>query len=280
MELGQNAGTYFAATGGQLLGLLWGFGGGRRARTSRLGPALALGAVLTLGGTALRAAWAERALPGRITAVTTWRRLRPPALLRARLGPAPTAQRGQPATPLPGAGSPPPTATPRSPDPPRTPPNFAWSDIRGCRRSLTEALRGAGQQHALLVFFQPQDAKLVPLLARLASLRRDFPSERLGLLAICLSEDLVAAGQAAELAGPEALLQLPVVTDWGRPITTAFFDDRHPSSIVSFHLNVRSTPTAVLMGSDGKERTRDLPLDDAGWQDLKARLRTALESTP
>ncbi len=247
MDLAQNGPMFLGLAATTLLALLLVYRSHRRARRTAIGRVLKLGAGLMLAATVLRAVWVDRALPGRGTAVRTWQRLRTPGLARGGPRGGPTAQE--------------PIA------------NFAWTDVRGRRVSLAD-FRG---RPALLVLVQPQDNELLSLLSRLTALRRQFPPERLGLLTLCLSEDLEIAHQAARMAGDAAARELPLATDWGRPTTTFFFDDRRPSSVVSFFLRVRTTPTALLLDRAGRETTRDLSLDAANWQDLIVRLRAVLE---
>jgi len=255
MDLAQNGPVYLGATLGLLLLLLLTYRSTRRARRNRLAPVLTGLITVILTATLLRAAWAEQVLPGRRSAVSTWQRLRVPAL-------APGAfARGGPG----GRGG-----FRRRPVP-----NLAWTDLHGKRLSLA-ALRG---KPALVVLFQPHDSELLSLLHRLSELRQEFPADRLGMIVLCMAEDLEIAREAAALAGPAVSRTLPVVTDWGVPLSQnqTFYDDRKPTSVAAFQLRVQGSPVALLLDRDGREQTRDLPLDAAGWQDLRVRVRTFLE---
>jgi hypothetical protein len=127
----------------------------------------------------------------------------------------------------------------------------------------------------LLVFFTPKDVGLVPLLGRLASLSDEMAPRGLSVVALCLSEDLNGAFDAARLAGPRVLDTLPLVTDWGRPAGSpgGGSDAAHPSSAAARALDVRTTPLALLVNAAGKESARGLALDEPNWPDLKLRLQ-------
>jgi len=236
IELSQNRFVYLGLTAAVFLLLLLGNRGRRRAKRAKVTYGLATALAAILSLTVVHAAWVGLALPGKATAVGTWQRLQ--------------------------------DATRRKSDPL---PNFAWSDYRGRRVSLA-SLRG---KPALLVFVQPKDGKLVALLGRLARLRTEFARDGLSVLAICLSEDLNGARDAAAIAGAQAVQGLPIVTDWGQAVTGTFEATR-PGSAISWALRVRGTPTAVLVGADGREVLRGLPLDETTWPDLKLRLQAAL----
>jgi AhpC/TSA family protein len=237
IDLSQNAPVFLGLMLSVLLLMLLGYQGRRRAKQARATYILAWAAGLVFAATAVQAAWSHLSLPGKASAVASWNRLR---------------ESGR-----------------RTGDPL---PNFAWVDLHGQRVSLA-SLRG---KPALLVFFQPKDSGLLPLLQRLTALREKFKGDGLSVLGICLSEDLNAGRDAARLAGAAAL---PVVTDWGAPASGPF-NPRAPASVVSFALRVGSTPSAVLVDDAGKELTRKLPLSEEQWQDLELQLRAALDGEP
>lgn len=240
MDLSQNGSIYLGLTGVVLLVLLLGSGGRRRAKHARLTYALAVAAGLALTVTCIHVGWAALALPGKETAVRSWERLHDYAAGTKRV-----TRRGEPI------------------------PNFAWVDLDG-RRVSFESLRG---RPALLVFLEPRNGGLLPLLRRLTRLRVEFPPEKLGLLTIFLTPDLNAARHAAFLAHART----PIVTDWGSPAGSEFdLDD--PPSVVSWALGINGTPTAILVGADGKERKRGLALDEENWEDLKRQLDAAIRS--
>jgi hypothetical protein len=232
IELSQNAPVFLGLTATVLLVMLLTYRGRRRAKHAPATFVLALGVALVFLMTGLFAAWASLALPGKARAVASWKRLQD-----AR----------------------------RSKDDPL--PNFAWVSLSGERASLA-SLRG---KPALVVFFQPKDGGLVALLRRLSALHQELEPKGLGVLAVCLSEDLNGARHAAQLAGAG----FPIVTDWGRPAASGF-DRRQPPSVVSWALQVSTTPLALLVDAEGREKARGLPLDEASWPALKTRLRGAL----
>jgi len=162
IDLSQNAYVFLGLTGIALLGLVWGSGRRRRARRSATGRVLAFALGLTLVATTVHASWLALALPGKTTAVRSWKRL----VAKHRDGRGPT-------------------------------PNFAWVDRTGKRVSLA-GLRG---RPTLLVFFQPKDGGALPLLSRLSRLPVDLPDEGLQVLAVCLSEDLNDGRDLARFAG-------------------------------------------------------------------------------
>lgn len=237
MELSQNGPFFLGLTFTTLLALLLGYQGRRREKRSPVARGLAWLCGLACAATALHGVWVHLALPERSRSVAAWRRLQS------------SPRRNTDALP-----------------------NFAWNDQspggRGRRISLA-ALRG---RPALLVFLQPKDTGMVPLLERLSALRREFAADKLEVVAVLLSDDLNAAAHAARAAGAD----LPVVTDWGRPAESNF-DRREPPSVASWALRVRSTPSALLVDGDGREKTRELALDETAWKDTKARLRAELD---
>jgi len=151
-------------------------------------------------------------------------------------------------------------------------PNFAWLDNEGRRVSLA-GLRG---KPALLVFFGPKDGGLLPLLRRLAGLRTEIARD-MAVVPICIAEDLGGAQQAITAAG----VRLPVVTDWGLPAGDAF-DERKPGSVAAWKLGISRTPTAMVLAEDGRQIPLELPLDEAGWDDLKTKVKAVIsgEVTP
>jgi hypothetical protein len=236
IELSQNAGVYLGLTATVLAAMLLGYRGRRRAKRAPVTYALGAGAVLLFLITAVGAAWLSLAMPGKARAAEDWRRLR--------------GARREQSDPL---------------------PNFAWVDLQGRRVSLAE-LRG---RHALLVFFQPRDGGLLPLLGRLGELRKEFAAEKLEVIGVCLSEDLNAARHAVRVAGAD----LPVVAEWGKPIGDQFEPEK-PASVAAWALRVAGTPLSVVVDPQGKEIRRGLPLDEKGWSDLKKRLRAAIKGEP
>ncbi|MFN3647941.1 MAG: hypothetical protein ACK47B_00060 [Armatimonadota bacterium] len=237
IQLSQNAPVFLGLTATVLLTMLWGYQGGRRVRGSRVGRLLGAAAVLALCATSLRGVYQSLALPGKHSAVATWQRLRDSR---------------------------------RLPEDP--PPNFAWTDIEGRRVSLA-TLRG---EPALVVFFQPKDGELISLLRRLAALRREYAPRGLEVLAVCLSEDLHLARDAARLAGAPLTRELPIVTDWGLPNADGFPMEK-PPSVVSRALRIGATPTALLFDPEGREIQRGLPVDAASQDQLKLRLEAVLK---
>lgn len=167
IDLSQNAPVFLGLTAAALLGLLLGYGQHRRARRAPEGRVLAWALTLTLAATTIYGSWSALALPGKRTAVRTWKRL----VNKHREGRGPT-------------------------------PNFAWVDRTGKRVSLAQ-LRG---RPALLVFLQPKDGGALPLLTRLARLPAELPEEGLQVLAVCLSEDLNDGADLARFARAEVPL--------------------------------------------------------------------------
>jgi hypothetical protein len=88
---------------------------------------------------------------------------------------------------------------------------------------------------------------------------------------VFLSEDLVAAEDAARLAGPEVGRRLSIVTDWGTPRADQF-DVEQPTSVASRAYRVGSTPLSLLLDPVGREIQRGLPLDAENLDNLKLRL--------
>ncbi|MBV9865607.1 MAG: hypothetical protein JO316_09675 [Abitibacteriaceae bacterium] len=237
IELSQNRWVFNGLTGSFLVLMLLGYRGQRRAKRAPSTYGLAIASLLLFSVTAIHGLWIALAIPGKSSVVDDWKRLETAA-----------KPKGEPL------------------------PNFAWNADNGQRISLAQ-MRG---RPALLIFFQPKDSELLPLLNRMARLRTEFTADKLGLLGICFSEDLNGGDEAVRMAGTPATQGLPVVTDWGG-ITQGSFDARHPGSVVAWALHVRNTPAALLIGSDGREMTRDLPLDENSWTDLKLRLSSALK---
>lgn len=225
----QNGPLFLGLTLAALLFMLLAHQPRRRARRSRLGKALALLVALVFSASVLRAGWASLAMPGKRHVVDVWRRLK--------------EARRAPGAPV---------------------PNFAWTDQYHRRVSLAD-WRG---RPVLLVFFQPADQKVVPLLRRLHALRLEFPPDRLGLLTVCLSEDLNAGEHAAAAAG----VRIPVLPEWGA-VSAGGFDRRRPPSAAAWALDVKATPSALLLDADGKRVPDPVAVDDAGWQSLRDRLR-------
>jgi hypothetical protein len=237
MELSQNGPVFLGLTATALLGMLLTYRAGRRAKRSRVTVGLALAFALVLVSTAIGSAWLHMALPGRASTNAAHERLRTRAARRLPV------------------------------------PNFAWVDVSGRRTSIA-ALRG---NYALLVFIQPKDGGLLPLLRRMAEARREFASHHLGVVAICLSEDLNGARDAARLAKAD----LPVVTDWGAP-ASGEWNEQAPPSAISWSLGISQTPQAILLDPDGRIREVQggpIALDETGWKGAKERLRAVLEGT-
>jgi len=163
IDLSQNAFVFLGLTGAALLAMLLGYQSQRRARGGVAGRVLGTSLVLALTATAVHASWAALALPGKTTAIRSWKRL----AVKHRDGRGPT-------------------------------PNFAWVDQHNRRVSLA-GLRG---RPALLVFMQPKDSGAAGLLARLAALpkEKELAAEELRVLPVCLSEDLNDARDLAALA--------------------------------------------------------------------------------
>lgn len=148
------------------------------------------------------------------------------------------------------------------------PPNFAWHQLDGRRVSLA-SLRG---KHVMLVLFQPKDGGLLPLLKRLGDLRREFQPKGIDVLALCLSEDLNAGRYAARLARSN----VPIAAEWGGPAQGDNFDPRQPPSVLAWTFRVNATPLAIVLGPDGHEVQRNLPLDEPNYPSLKLRLQGIL----
>lgn len=146
-------------------------------------------------------------------------------------------------------------------------PNFAWVDTTGKRVSLA-GLRG---RPALLVFFQPKDGGVTALLRRLSQLPAELAEEELQVLAICLSEDLNDSRDLARLAG----VNLPLVTDWGRPVDGEF-NSADPPSAIAWCLNINRTPAALLLNEQGRIISRQLSLSEDAWDSLKLEIPKAL----
>lgn len=232
MELTQNAPVFLGLTASLLLGMLLGSQARRRARKAPQAAVLAAATGLAVAGAVVAAAWTHLALPGKHTAAASWKRL--------------PRRQSNPARPV---------------------PNFAWLDTSGRRVSLA-GLRG---RPALLVFFQPRDGGLAPLLRRLTALRAELGAE-MTILPVCLSEDLEGARHALAVAG----VDLPAVTDWGLPVAEEF-DERRPGSVASWRLGIARTPAALLLAEDGRRLPGEPALDEAGWDDLKTRLRAVID---
>ena len=237
VELSQNAAVFVGLTASCFGLMLLCYRGRRRAKRAPVTYGLALVTCVFFGATAIHALWVGLAVPSKGQTLDLWQRL----------------QTGN--TKKGGAL-----------------PNFAWTDAQGQRISLAE-LRG---QPTLMIFFQPKDSDLLPLLRRMAQLRTEFASNGLNLLGICFSEDLRGGAEAMHLAGVRAAPGLDVVTDWGDAIK-GDYNPQHPASVVSGALHIANTPAALLIGADGTEVTRDLPLDETAWADLKLRLGAALK---
>lgn len=240
VELSQNRFVFYGLTATVLTWMLLGYRARRRAKRSGLTYGLAITMVFLAASTLLHAGWVALAVPGKQSAVATWQRLQ-----------AAQRRKGDPL------------------------PNFAWTDAFGRRVSLAK-LRG---RPALLVFFQPKDHDVVPLLGRLARLRGELAAGKLGILAICLSQDLDGATDAARLAGPQVLDRLPLVTDWGHAGGREF-QPADPGSVVAWALRIGPTPTAMLVNADGKVMASNLAVDQESWSDLKARIQTVLTGQP
>jgi hypothetical protein len=244
IELTQNRLVFFGLAASALSLMLLGYRGRRRAKRALATRALALLTGLLFTATMLHAAWASLALPGKARAAAAAKRLQgdeSPEGLRT------SYRKGEPL------------------------PNFAWPDLHDRRVSLA-GLRG---KPALLVFFQPGDDGLVPLLQRLSALPDEFNEEELQVLGICLSEDLRGIRDAARLARAS----IPIVTDWGSPGTERF-NPKQPSSVVAWLLEVRGTPAALLVDAEGREVTRGIPLAEAGWKEMQDGLRDAIRGEP
>lgn len=231
IDLSQNALFYYALTAAALLLMLLTYRAGRRAKRSFSTRLLASALALAVTLTVLLGGWATLALPGRRTALAAWERLERPLRENERV------------------------------------PNFAWTDTSGRRVSLA----GLEGRPAVIAFIGPRDNGLFPLLRRLSALRQEFAKEQVGVLAVCISDDLNVAGQAARLAGAD----VPVVTDWGL-LYNGTFEERNPCSALAWKLNIRSTPTAMLLGADGRIRNRTIATDEASLPELKTEIREAL----
>lgn len=144
-------------------------------------------------------------------------------------------------------------------------PNLSWIDNSGSRVSLS-TYRG---RVLLLVLVQPRDAGLLPTLQRIDGVRRQFSKGELGVLGVFVSEDLNASRDAGRLLH----VGFPLVTDWGM-LRSENFDPKEPTSLASWAYHAGHTPEAILVGRDGRELARDLPLDDEDV--LKAKLDAAV----
>lgn len=237
VELSQNAAVFIGLTLGLFTLMLLCYQGRRRAKRAPVTYVLASVTALIFTATAVHALWVALAVPGKAQTTALWQRLQA-----------------------------------RNPKKNTALPNFAWTDTQGQRVALAE-LRGAP---TLVVFFQPKDSDLLPLLKRMAQLRTDFAPNQLNLLGICFSEDLHGGTEALNLAGVRPAPGFHVVTDWGGAVK-GDYDPHHPGSVVSWALHETNTPAAMLVSSSGTELMRDLPLEEASWTDLKLRLQTALK---
>lgn len=240
VELSQNRMVFLGLTASALSLMLLGYRGQRRAKRARTTYGLALLTGLLFTVTFLHAAWATLAVPGKAHAQAAVKRLQRPGTSRQL---TPALREGDPA------------------------PNFAWLDARNRRISLA-GLRG---KPTLLVFVQPTDAGLAPLLKRLSTLRGEFAKEELQVVAICLSEDLYAIRDAARLAGAD----LPVVTDWGKPLAGSY-DLKQPASVLSWALDVKQTPSGMLLDEGGKKVARGISVAETGWDEMKENLGARL----
>ena len=125
----------------------------------------------------------------------------------------------------------------------------------------------------MLVLFQPKDGGLLPLLKRLGDLHSEFQPKGMDILAVCLSEDLNAGRYAARLSRTT----VPVAAEWGGPAPGDGFDPRRPPSVLAWSLRVNATPLAIVLGPDGREIQRNLPLDEPNLPQLKLRLQGILK---
>ncbi len=241
IELTQNRWVFLGLIASTMALMLLGYRGQRRAKRARATYGLAAVTALAFIVTLIHAGWVSLAIPGKAEAAANARRLRRQDVPGAEPQPA-YDQRG----PL---------------------PNFAWLDQRGRRVSLA-GLRG---RPALLIFMQPKDDGLIPLLKRAAALPGKFRQDDLQVLGVCFSEDLNGAAQAASLAR----VDFPIVTDWGPPLGERF-DPREPCSVLSWCLKVRRTPTGMLLDEQGQPQLRDLSLTEQGWDELQDRIKAAL----
>lgn len=237
VELSQNYAVFMGLTASLFGLMLLCYQGRRRAKRAPITYSLAIVTTMLFGATAVHALWVALAVPGKGKTLDLWQRLQ-----------ATNAKKGG------------------------VLPNFAWTDAQGRRISLA-ALRG---QPTLLIFFQPKDSDLLPLLKRMARLRTDFAPSQLNLLGVCFSEDLRGGAEAMALAGVRPAPGFAVVTDWGGAVK-GNYDPHHPGSVVSWALYTANTPAAVLISSSGTEVTRDLPLEESSAADLKLRLAAALK---
>lgn len=235
-ELSQNLPAVVLSTAGLLCLALAAHGGRRRAKGAPATRVLAWGSGALLAVAGTGAAWTHLALPSSATARLSWKRL---------------------------------AAYPRESGLPL--PSFAWQDQHGRRLSL------GGQRGAptLLLVFQPKDQGLPATLRRLATLPRRFQADHLGVIAVCLSQDLGAGASTLRHAGAGPWHAIRVGTDWGE-LGQGSFSTENPSSVFGRVVGITRTPAALLLGPDGRELARDLPLDAAAWEDLTERLSELL----
>ena len=158
---------------------------------------------------------------------------------------------------------------PGRPDRDRPLPAFSWVDSGGRRFSLA-TLRSAP---SLLVFLQPDDPGLAGVLVRLAAVSREFREDDLQVVSVLLTEDLGAARALDRLLNPAVRLTV----DWGKPGPSEF-DRRRPGSVAAWKLGVSRTPFSLLLDAGGRERRRELPLDEASFDELRLQVREALRS--
>jgi hypothetical protein len=215
-NLGQNRYITFGLAATLLCFMLAHHEGRRRAKHALTSRILGTLTAVLLTATLVHGGWVALALPGQNEAYAKWKRL-------------------EGYTPLQSSGS-------KDNDPM---PNFAWLDLKHERVSV-EMFRG---RPALLLFFQPDDRSAVYMLQNMAQYREQKSEERLGILAICMSEDLSSAGEIVRLASAKSPITYPVVTDWGRPGRD--FDEGHPGSVISWAYQPDRTPSIILLDAEG-----------------------------
>jgi hypothetical protein len=192
----------------------------RRAKDSLMAKGLTMAALAVLLAIVVRSLQLTFATPGKAYALSTWERMDQD-----------TRQKEDPF------------------------PNLAWVDTAHRRVSIGQM---AGKP-ALLYFFTPGDKDIVPLLQQLGAVRTQWPEERLGIIAICMSEDLNAGAEIARLAEQRGPLPYSIVTDWGIPASDFGID--RVGSIAAWAFSVEGSPNLILIDAEGRELLRGIGID-------------------